>query len=814
MGLNLNLSTNIAKTIENKLPFIGDLNIYASGRSELTMVDQIGSNDIDILTATYRGKNNIWRKTVGGALERIFDGNSYTIYFKFNAIDALAAASVQVLQMGNNLGTRRGISLYGSSGKLILGAGDGSTASNSDLIATYDATLLTAGWVECFLEMDKPLNRLRCSIIKYSDDSVLGTPANVDVSTWTFNDDDNYSSMHIYNNICGYADLKKFSGLKTLSQCRDNTYITGLQFHFPTLYDGTDVSTNTYHCIEYGAEPNVDNKFFSNISTYCLDYGYSLYRTPNKHLNPTNSRYFDICVPNTPAGVSIARTLKDPSVVNFVKIEDHEGNLNYHNLYDSKLNIPISTWDRSSTTIYEDAARTSLYYDVSNPNAWHISELDYLLFSFNCKAGYEGLNFFKFDDNSFANRNIIISVFSYATNKINSYLNKILKYTKDYQAMAAAIQLYCDASVLAAIDFKLAGFTGEDSFHIYWGDGLKQDIFTMDGNLKTISKTYGGVENYHIYIFNAPNIQQIKFDKIAANIELAPLNANIGEFAKATSLEVLDLYLNDTTWAGSINNLSKVLKTLKIDRTMLTTITGDVTPFTALEWFEMYASVSGNLSNALNLTNVWFDGAMTCIIDITNLTKIQYLASYADNTLGYGSVENKPDLVHICWGTPNNFTGSISGYANFEYLDNWGTPELSSAITGDVSTLPSLWCFRSRDCNNAFTGSLAANTILELFKVYNDSSNLTKLTTIVNKPLLCQFRADWEFLSAEVNQILADVVTNKDAAKGFPTNRYIYLAYGASEAPTGQGIVDKAFLQAYSSPTPPGTAVFWIIETN
>jgi hypothetical protein len=137
-------------------------------------------------------------------------------------------------------------------------------------------------------------------------------------------------------------------------------------------------------------------------------------------------------------------------------------------------------------------------------------------------------------------------------------------------------------------------------------------------------------------------------------------------------------------------------------------------------------------------------------------------------------------------------------------------------MTGSVTGKAAIYRFRSLNTLNAFTGSFAANTVLVELSNLNDNSSIDKLTTIANKPLLVQMSVDyWVYTAAEVNQILADKWADKDA---MPSNAFTYrwlkLDQVGSAAPTGQGIIDAAALQTYHSPTPPGTAAHWTIETN
>jgi hypothetical protein len=136
-------------------------------------------------------------------------------------------------------------------------------------------------------------------------------------------------------------------------------------------------------------------------------------------------------------------------------------------------------------------------------------------------------------------------------------------------------------------------------------------------------------------------------------------------------------------------------------------------------------------------------------------------------------------------------------------------------MTGDLTNKTKIWNFMEYDSGCAFTGSIANLTNLSWFVVASAGDTVVKPTTLINHTQLVYFSSGlWVLSSADVNQYLADFWANKDSAKAFPTQRSIMLAGAGCGAPTGQGIIDKANLKAYHSPTPPGTAALWTILTN
>lgn len=787
----------------NEIP-PADLKYVARGRSRLTMPG-LNGNNINILTPALRGEATSDVQTSGGVLERIFDGNSYTIYFKVKQLLDTHTGMFELFDFGNSSGAQRGMLIYTYAGHLYTTFSDGILYDEAIQIDAVNTVLGSSDWVEVFIEIDFPLKQARCSMYKYSDGTSIGINRNADISTFTFVNSDNWKAL-IFGTPCfAHLDFKKFLGLKSLSQCRDSSYVTDIQIYYPTLWDGTDVSGNAHH---FKGTMRPTSKYYTNISTYCLDYGYTQWRSNTHYLGIA---YEDRQIPNKPDGTPIVRIgLKDISGFNLYNIGNHTGSLNYHNLSDSLLDIPYISWNKNSITIFENVVRTRGYFDISHPFRWHIFELDYLIYSQTCKINNRGLNFFKITNNSFAteDRLLLKEIFSYNVNKTGNYLTRILTYTGDQQAMDACLRFECNSYIRSGlVIIYLQGVIGTTTPQIYWGDGIKLDIIDMTGILNVCTHTYSTSDIFYVYITNPENLLGIT---TTTGNGIPPLNNNFNEFHKAVNIEslILDSYAVGMT--GTINGINTGLKNITMNIGKINNIVGSINPFMDIEIFQCNSNITGTLSDKLQLKKIFLAGGTTIDVDITLLTLLTHIESYALSSFGHGSVTGLINLVHICWGSPNAFTGILS-CPNFEYLDNYG----GSSMTGDITGFAKLWKFVSHDCNNAFTGSLAGKPLLEIFNVFNDLSTLTKPVTVIGHPLLCWFNGvKWNFLSAEVNQILADVWTNKDAPKGFPTYRWIILNGGTSQAPTGQGIIDKAALQAYRSPTPPGTAALWTILTN
>lgn len=161
-------------------------------------------------------------------------------------------------------------------------------------------------------------------------------------------------------------------------------------------------------------------RFSSNGYSDALAGGYSCYKLDGSP---------DINIPLV-NGTAIS-TVAVPA--GYVKYFDVEGNETLHNFYGSLIEFVGAEFDRSDTDIYEDAARAG-YYDAANPKRWHVSEFNRLQLNTWLKESYRGIWFPKINPNSvdIEARNRVVEIFSYNTNKTGDDFNYVLRYTGDY----------------------------------------------------------------------------------------------------------------------------------------------------------------------------------------------------------------------------------------------------------------------------------------------------------------------------------------------------------------------------------------------
>lgn len=366
------------------------------------------------------------------------------------------------------------------------------------------------------------------------------------------------------------------------------------------------------------------------------------------------------------------------------------------------------------------------------------------------------------------------------------------------------LHLECDASVEQNVYLRITGIIGADQIKIKWGDGSAEDSVNMNGIMNTINHSYAGTEIYTIEVTHPESILLLNFP-VQTTVDIYPFEHNVAEFAKALNMET---YVSAATdWTGSINDFNKGLKYFEEASAL---ISGTITPFVNLEYCIIHGYIDGDLTPAVNLIHVFFFDNVTVTVDCTGMTSLKGLESYAIGSYGEGDVSTCTALEKICWGTPNAFTGSITALANFVYLDHYG----GGSISGVLTAKGSIWKFISTAPLNAFSGNITNLSLLEFFAL-DDSSTVTKPITLALQTIIGRFDGrQWDFLSAEVNQILSDIWGSRNSARNYPTNRIIYLNSALSEPATGQGIADMVKLQHYRSPNPPGTASLWTINTN
>jgi len=338
------------------VPYYPDLSMMIRSRSGLSLVDDYGSVNT-ILTPEWLGNGvGYFAGDKTRASERLFDGGTYTIYCKYRLVSDASESGAEkgLFEFGQSTinSTSRGVQFNIFNGILHFSAGDGTNKSylNITYPTLFNATFRGQGYFELFLRIDGIAKTISCDFYKSSDDSILGTSiVDLDISSWTFNNDDNEIYFRpCYSDHIASLNFKKFSAIKSLAQCRDDSYLTDLQIHQPLIYDGTDVSGNAQHFNAMAAM--TFERSYGSASSWLLDHGCSVYTHIDKSAEP-------IIICNSYAGSKILRTLQIASATVYGEVATPAANLLNHNLTDSKIRFTDAFFDRSNATIWKSIAR-------------------------------------------------------------------------------------------------------------------------------------------------------------------------------------------------------------------------------------------------------------------------------------------------------------------------------------------------------------------------------------------------------------------------------------------------------------------------
>lgn len=409
------------RRVQSGIPFKSDLSMRILNRSGLTLVDEFGNNGAIIPSCGKIDGNNYLIKSISNFAS---DDSSGYIECKFYMADIAGALRILFSTM-DQASNANYLTVYTTSGKLSLSIRSSvGTIFNNSIRTTNN---LTIGWnvvriistgtsyqflINGNLEPITVLSGLNdgkwLNLVSNRDNIAIGT------NQYTSRD-----QSALYYNV--YVDYNN----------RHKWIITG---YGNSVFD----SIGSEHFTWFGTSHIY---YDSNASQELMDNGYSLWQ---------KSGSVDEYVPyknGLPNDVSAFLT-------GYSKTSDHAGDLSYFNLAQSLVNIPNASWDRSNTTIYNATARTG-FYDVSNPNRWHSSELNRNRFNAFTNLFYQGLSFPNIQNNSVTDRLKLLELFSYSTNKIRSDLKKVLTYTNDQNSY--------NPYVCAIGDSTIADYSGQNS---------------------------------------------------------------------------------------------------------------------------------------------------------------------------------------------------------------------------------------------------------------------------------------------------------------------------------------------------------------
>ena len=219
-------------------------------------------------------------------------------------------------------------------------------------------------------------------------------------------------------------------------------------------------------------------------------------------------------------------------------------------------------------------------------------------------------------------------------------------------------------------------------------------------------------------------------------------------------------------------------------------------------------SVAPATESDTSLAKTYVTGALRPIIMLGRVTRFSSVNTDGKTNFG-GSITWLRSLTVLRWIGYNTGTGSVTGMPLT--VLNWGG---SNTGTGSVTGMPLTILYWGG--SNTGTGSIAGMPLTYLS--WGGSNTGTGWGAVAASATgLCNMNHGGLTVldAAEVNAILAGFWANRDAAKSRP-DRYINIGKDTptpNAAPTGQGLADKAALQAYRSPNNTGPAV-WTVITN
>ena len=192
-----------------------------------------------------------------------------------------------------------------------------------------------------------------------------------------------------------------------------------------------------------------------------------------------------------------------------------------------------------------------------------------------------------------------------------------------------------------------------------------------------------------------------------------------------------------------------------------------------------------------SLAKTYATGAVRAVVVIGKITRFESVNTDGKTAFG-GRVGGLKSLTYLVVTGSNTLSGPVAGLTWLTYL----------AVTG----------------SNTLSGPVDGLTLLIFLDVRGSNTISGWGAVAATATGLCQFtQGGLTVLDAtETNAVIAGVWANRDAAKS-RTERVIDIGKDTptpNAAPTGQGLIDKAALQAYRSPNNDPAKALWTVITN
>lgn len=424
-----NFNYGITSRSGGGVPFASDLAMKLDSRDGSSLIDSVGSESATVLVPEFVDTDGTFY-LIGDntrSAEKILDGNDYTIYCRCKMLEDIDSQR-RFFSFGT---TGRYLTVYNYYNNIAVKVSDGTNSDTDFVVDDKDTSIVPADYFDVLIQISSSTNQIINTIYNHLGD-VVGT-STMDITGWTLNDDNNQADLIIgqtYGNTV-VTNFKKFAGTKTISQCTDNSYNTGIQIHIPTLLSPVDISGNANHFTVSNDFTTNQVQYFS-INYQSLEYGVDRYEDA-----VDSGMYNQYIIYNSDkTRVVIDESESTPSIDyplgGFRVTAERSGVSDGVNHPDCMIRFTSSFMDRSNTTIWGASARTG-YYDATNTSDWHISELNQKTLQTWLNAGYKGRLFVNFDSNSMGefDRQTLLEIFLYTTNKTSDDHASVLNYTGD-----------------------------------------------------------------------------------------------------------------------------------------------------------------------------------------------------------------------------------------------------------------------------------------------------------------------------------------------------------------------------------------------
>ena len=300
-----------------------------------------------------------------------------------------------------------------------------------------------------------------------------------------------------------------------------------------TVYDIGSNATKLNILLTLGSAANKTYSIYG--SRLPITRGSSIYNKPVKVAN--------LYVPYSASGPA---TITAPA--DYVKVKDspyYAGKLNDIDAiidfdYADVGEASKASLDRSSATVFEDAARLG-YYDAANHYRWHISELNRETLTSFYKTGYKWLFYPHFESNSVETRLYVDELLLCAVDQSVSDRNRVLTYTGDYgwitlSDMGESYVMENESFYYRVIDDSVVGQSGD---YMLKQDGTTLTLSTDGGATYPITKTIAGLETIQFfYVWANGNISfadrgkmYVSTNNLSIVTEVVPKDTDGSDFA-------------------------------------------------------------------------------------------------------------------------------------------------------------------------------------------------------------------------------------------------------------------------------------------